>query len=153
MEGFHVDSLFKSKAIFTALTSVASVYLGIINEIFFVFCFMTILDYFTGTVAAKRKNKWTKAKAVQGMWEKFGFFILITLACTLDFTVSFIGSKMNETFTTHKGFTFIVLIWLIGTEGRSNLKNLKAWGIKVPKFLVNGFTQLQKSSEDIENKK
>jgi toxin secretion/phage lysis holin len=116
---------------------------------FVIFCFLTTLDYFTGTVAAKRKNKWTKEKAIQGIWEKFGFFILITLAFCLDYTISFIGSNMNDSFSTNKSFTLILLVWLIGTEGRSNAKNLKAWGVKVPKFLTNGFVKLQ----DTENKK
>ena len=95
-----------------------------------VFVFLTILDYITGTVAAKIHGRWTKEKAKAGIWEKAGFFLLIVLAATADFVITYLGRKVAGDFNTNMIFTTACTSWLIGTEGISNLKNIREWGVK-----------------------
>ncbi|NLD49789.1 MAG: phage holin family protein, partial [Clostridiaceae bacterium] len=127
------------KSLLTLACTVFAYCQGIINELFVIFAGLTILDYITGSIAAILNKKWTKQKAVQGIFEKAGFFILFLLTASLDFSVTYIGEKVMEGFSTGAIFTTALSIWLIGTEGKSNLNNLREWGTKVPKFLTQGF--------------
>lgn len=149
-EGFNVDREIEAKSLLVVLTSVANFYVNCFNELIVVFFMLTILDFATGTIAAKIKGEWDKIKAKRGMWEKLGFFVLIFLAATIDYTATLLLQKVSPGTTTKGTFSVATTTWLIGTEGYSNIQNLQEWGVRsIPGFLKRAFKGFQKQSEDI----
>lgn len=139
----------KVKGILSILFALGNYYYNYFNILVAVLICMVILDYVTGTGAALIHGKWDKKKAKLGMWEKFGFFILVVLGFTVDVVLTELGRKVQVEFSTAGFVGTAVTVWLIGTEGISNLQNLREWGVPIPPFLKKAFKGLQSEAENI----
>ncbi|OXS66458.1 hypothetical protein B1B04_23850 [Lysinibacillus sp. KCTC 33748] len=96
--------------------------------------FMTI-DYALGFMVSLVFKKTESKKMFKGLIKKTAMVFMVIAAVQLDSA-------------TASGNFNAMILFLIGMEGISMIENLGKLGIKVPKFLVNAFTQLQMDNDD-----
>lgn len=103
-----------------------------------------VLDYLTGTIAAKKNGTWSSKIAREGIWHKVGIIIAIILASLLDVAV-IVASKsvLKLSFTYFGLFAPLVALCYTLTEFGSVLENLKKMDVYVPAFLTKGFASIK----------
>ena len=114
--------------------------------ILFVLVFIGILlDYLTGTLAAKRNNEWSSKIAREGIWHKVGIIIAILLAVLLDIVVIVASRSLLQIQLSFCVFSPLVSLCYVITEFGSILENLRKMGTEVPAILIRGFASLKHS--------
>lgn len=137
-------------SIFTILTE----RLGIEWTLFAGFLILNIIDYITGIVKAKLKNKENSNKGLIGVVKKIGYWLLIFLSFFIPFLLTIIEKKLNLGININfiMDFGWFTLVCLILNETRSILENLVEIGVKVPKFLIIGLEKYQELINSSSNK-
>lgn len=96
-----------------------------------------VLDYITGTWAAKSAGDWSSAVARAGLWHKLGEIVAVLVAALCDIAISVIingaGIDLGITFGTL--ITPVVLFWYIITELGSIIENAGKLGAPIPEWL------------------
>lgn len=96
-----------------------------------------VLDYATGTWAAKSAGDWSSAVARAGLWHKLGEIVAVLVAALCDIAISVIingaGIDLGITFGTL--ITPVVLFWYIITELGSIIENAGKLGAPIPEWL------------------
>lgn len=114
-----------------------------------------IIDFITGSLAARKNNEWTSAKASEGRRRKAMTFMAIIAALILDSVIWIMGS-VNPIFELPFEwpflFTFASVIWFIMSEIGSMLENLILYDIKLPGFLIKGIKILKAKTEVVGDK-
>lgn len=99
-----------------------------------------ILDYISGTAAAKRNGTWSSRVFRDGAWHKGGMILVVAVAgmCDLVLRVMLGHIPMVALPFEYKCMvTPMVLIWYIVGELGSVAENAAAMGAPVPKWLVD----------------
>lgn len=106
-----------------------------------------VLDYASGTAAAKKAGEWSSAIARDGLWHKMGevFAVLVAALCDIALSVIMQGSGVPIGIDLGPVITPIVLLWYIITELGSIIENAGALGAPIPAWL-------QKSLKDYKKK-
>ena len=121
------DKAHELRALLTAAMSFIVALLGWVGIAVAVMLACMVLDYITGTWAAKAHAEWTSTKAREGLWHKLGE----------------IGDYH------HRGYiTLIVAIWYIFTELGSILENAAKLGAPIPEKLIKGIGRLKKKADE-----
>ena len=96
-----------------------------------------VLDYASGTAAAKKNGEWSSAVAREGLWHKLGeiFAVLVAALCDLALHVLIDGAGIALPIETGAIITPVVILWYIITELGSIVENAGALGAPVPKWL------------------
>ena len=103
-----------------------------------------VLDYLTGTLAAKKNHTWSSRVAREGIWHKVGIIIAIMLAALLDVAVIVATKSVLKLSFTYFGlFAPLVALCYTLTEFGSILENLRKMDVYVPAFLTRGFASLK----------
>ncbi len=103
-----------------------------------------VLDYLTGTVAAKKNGTWSSMVAREGIWHKVGIIIAIILAALLDVAVIVASKSVLKLSITYFGlFAPLVALCYTFTEFGSILENLRKMDVYVPAFLTHGFASIK----------
>jgi toxin secretion/phage lysis holin len=114
-----------------------------------------VIDYITGSVAARKNNEWTSAKATEGRQRKALTFAAIIVAIILDSAIWIIGS-VNPVFNLPIEwpfvFTFVSAFWFLFSEAGSALENLIICGLNLPTFLIKGIKILKGKTEAVGDK-
>lgn len=128
--------------------------LGIEWTLFAGFLILNIIDYITGIVKAKLKNKENSNKGLIGVVKKIGYWLLIFLSFFIPFLLTIIEKKLNLGININfiMDFGWFTLVCLILNETRSILENLVEIGVKVPKFLIIGLEKYQELINSSSNK-
>ena len=97
---------------------------------------MILIDYITGSMAAKREKNWSSAIARDGLWHKAGeiFAVLTAALCDIALKVVVEGSGITFPFEISMIVTPIVLLWYILTEAGSIIENCGRLGAPVPSW-------------------
>lgn len=113
--------------------------------IIWVFC--VLLDYVSGTAAARRAGEWSSDVARDGVWHKLGeiFAVLVAALCDIALRVIVEGSHVPIGIEIGPIITPVVLLWYIITELGSIIENAGRLGAPVPHWL-------QKSLKDYKDK-
>ena len=113
--------------------------------IIWVFC--VLLDYVSGTAAARRSGEWSSDVARDGVWHKLGeiFAVLVAALCDIALRVIVEGSHVPIGIEIGPIITPVVLLWYIITELGSIIENAGRLGAPVPHWL-------QKSLKDYKDK-
>lgn len=100
-----------------------------------------LLDYLSGSIAARINNEWSSKVARQGIWHKVGIFLCIIVAALLDALI-IVASKtaLNIPISYSGFFAPLVEVMFIITEFCSILENLGKMGVPIPKFLIRGIS-------------
>ena len=95
-----------------------------------------LLDYVSGSLAAKREKNWSSEIARDGLWHKTGeiFSVLVAALCDIALQVVAEGSGIQIPFEIGPLLTPIVLLWYILTEAGSIIENCGRLGARVPKW-------------------
>ena len=95
-----------------------------------------LLDYVSGSLAAKREKNWSSEIARDGLWHKTGeiFSVLVATLCDIALQVVAEGSGIQIPFEIGPLLTPIVLLWYILTEAGSIIENCGRLGARVPKW-------------------
>ena len=95
-----------------------------------------LLDYISGSMAAKREHNWSSEIARDGLWHKAGeiFAVLVAALCDIALKVIAEGAGITLPFEIGPMLTPIVLLWYILTEVGSIIENCGRLGAPVPKW-------------------
>ena len=105
-----------------------------------VFCF--VLDYLSGTAAARKAGEWSSAAAREGLWHKLGEIFAVLVAALCDIALKIVvGSGLQLGFELPALITPVVLLWYILTELGSITENAEKMGAPVPQWVKNGLKQ------------
>ena len=109
-----------------------------------VFCFL--LDYLSGTAAARKSGEWSSQIAREGVWHKLGeiFAVLVAALCDIALKVIVQGSGLDLSvlgFEIGPVVTPVVLLWYIFTELGSIAENAEKMGAPVPSWIKKGLKQ------------
>lgn len=96
-----------------------------------------VLDYISGTAAARRNGEWSSEIARDGLWHKLGeiFAVLVAALCDIALGVILKSAPIAIPFDFQTLITPIVLLWYIITELGSILENAGKLGAPLPKWL------------------
>lgn len=106
-----------------------------------VFCFL--LDYVSGTFAARKAGEWSSDIAREGVWHKLGeiFAVLVAALCDIALRVVVEGSGLDLGIQLGAIITPVVLLWYILTELGSIAENAEKMGAPVPGWVKRGLKQ------------
>jgi toxin secretion/phage lysis holin len=109
-----------------------------------VFCFL--LDYMSGTAAARKNGEWSSDVAREGVWHKLGeiFAVLVAALCDIALRVIVEGAGLDFPalgFEIGPIVTPVVLLWYIFTELGSIIENAEKMGAAVPHWIKKGLKQ------------
>lgn len=114
-----------------------------------------VIDYITGSLAARRNGTWDSSVARDGLWHKLGeiFALLVALLC--DFAIVLIlHTDAAEILHFEWGwrwyFSLMVSIWYTITELGSIIENAAAMGAKIPKWLSAGLAKLHDETDSLD---
>lgn len=108
-----------------------------------------VLDYVSGTAAARKAGEWSSAAAREGLWHKLGeiFAVLVAALCDIALKVV-VSSGLDLGFELPALITPIVLLWYILTELGSVAENAEKMGAPVPQWVKNSLKQYRDRLED-----
>lgn len=97
---------------------------------------MILMDYITGSFAAKKEKNWSSEIAREGLWHKTGeiFAVLVAAMCDIALSVIMEGAGISLPFEIGPMLTPIVLLWYFLTEAGSVIENCGRLGAPVPKW-------------------
>lgn len=96
-----------------------------------------VLDYASGTAAARKRGEWSSTVAREGLWHKLGEIFAVLVAALSDIALSVIvaGSGIHIGIEVGPVVTPVVLLWYIITELGSIIENAGLLGAPIPKWL------------------
>ena len=96
-----------------------------------------VMDYVSGTAAARRNGEWSSEIARDGLWHKLGeiFAVLVAALCDIALGIILKSAPFDLPFEFTTLVTPIVLLWYIITELGSILENAGKMGAPLPKWL------------------
>lgn len=105
-----------------------------------------LLDYASGTAAARKAGEWSSAVARDGLWHKLGeiFAVLVAALCDISLNVIMEGSGFPVPFEIGPVITPLVLLWYIITELGSIVENAGRLGAPVPVWLQRSLKNYKK---------
>ena len=110
-----------------------------------------LVDYASGTFAAKAAGEWSSSQARAGLWHKLGeiFAVLVAALCDIALSVIVTGTGIDLPIDVGPLVTPIVLLWYIITELGSIIENAGKLGAPVPEWLKSS---LKDYKEKIDHK-
>lgn len=120
----------------------------------FVWMACIVLDYATGSWAARSAGEWSSAVARAGLWHKLGEIVAVLVAALCDIALGvLIGEAgIDLGIDTSTFLTPIVLLWYIITELGSIIENAGKLGAPVPAWLKKGLEQYREKLEHDKDK-
>ena len=147
------DKALEIKALFTAGIAFLTALWGWVGWAIGIMLACMILDYITGTWAAKAHGEWSSAIARQGLWHKLGEIVALLVSALCDIAVTVIlhtaAAPLIGDLDYGNYITLIVAIWYIFTEVGSILENAKKLGADIPDWLIKGVGRLKKKVDDV----
>lgn len=141
------DKATEIKAFFTLIITFLTALWGWIGWAIFIFVFAMVMDYITGSLAARANNEWSSTVARQGLWHKLGEICALLVAALCDIAVQVILNSAAAPLIgdwQHKNYlTLIVAVWYIFTELGSVIENVGKLGAPMPDWLKKGIKMLQ----------
>jgi toxin secretion/phage lysis holin len=125
---------------------------GWVGWIIFLLIAAIVLDYITGTAAAKATGEWTSKMAREGLWHKLGEIVALLVAALCDIAISVIlhtgAAQIFEGLPYGNYITLVVATWYFFTEVGSILENIKKLGAPIPEWLISGARVLKGKAEE-----
>ena len=130
------DKATEIKAAVAAIIAFLSALWGWLGWLVIIWIACIILDYISGSMAAKREKNWSSDIAREGLWHKAGEIIAVLAAALCDIALKVImestGIQLPFEFTAF--ITPVVLLWYILTEVGSILENSGRLGGPMPSW-------------------
>lgn len=140
------------KGAVTAFIALLTALWGWIGWLIVIFSISMLLDYLTGTWAAKSAGEWSSKIARQGLWHKLGEIVAVMVAALCDIALRAITNDATialANFTLPCLITPIVTVWYIFTELGSIIENAGKLGAPIPADLRKAIAQFRDKAEKI----
>ena len=141
------DKATEIKAFITLVITFLTALWGWVGWAVFIFIFAMVMDYVTGSLAARANNEWSSTVARQGLWHKLGEIGGILVASLCDISVKVIlnsaAAPLIGDWQYKNYLTLIVAVWYIFTELGSIIENIGKLGAPMPDWLKKGIKMLQ----------
>ena len=142
------DKAAEIKAVITAILAFFTALWGWLGWAVLIFACAMLLDYITGSWAARAKGEWSSAVARQGLWHKLGEIVALLVAALCDFAISILLKQPDVSgligpVNYGNYFSFLVAFWYTFTELGSIIENASRLGAPIPKWLTKGIALLK----------
>ena len=136
MENYFTEVKAAIAVFFTALTAL----LGWQGVMAVVWVILMLLDYLSGSLAARKTGTWKSSIAREGFLHKGGMILVVLVALRSDIVMSFALPHIPLINIAWPDILFpTVLAWYIITELGSILENAVKMGARVPNWLIKIF--------------
>lgn len=126
------------KTTIVAFFGAVGIFLGWRGIMALVWVVLMLLDYLSGTLAARKDGSWKSAVAREGLWHKGGMILVVLVAVIADMIMAVALPHIPVLNIAWPNVLFpLVLAWYIVTELGSILENAIKMGAKVPVWLVS----------------
>lgn len=134
------DKVTEIRAALALLLATLTALWGWLGWAVIIWALAVVLDYASGTAAAKKSGEWTSAIAREGLWHKLGeiFAVLVAALCDLALHVLVEGAGVSLPIEVGPIITPVVILWYIITELGSIAENAGKLGTQVPTWLTKG---------------
>lgn len=148
------DKITEIKGAVAALAAIITGVIGWAGWAVMLFLALIIIDWTTGSCAAKMADEWNSARSREGRWHKVGEIVAVVAAfmCDLAMKIGMTGLGIELPFEYDTLFGSLVTMWYIFTEIGSIAENAQALGAPVPSWLTSGIKKLKDKTDDIGNK-
>ncbi len=141
------------KALFVAALGFLTALFGWLGIAVGLLIIAMLVDYATGSMAAKAAGEWSSDIARAGLRHKLGTIIAVGVAAFADLGVQVAlhnvdGLPYMEEITWPQCFTLLVTLWYFFTELGSILENAGKLGAPIPPWLKKGIAILQTKTEE-----
>ena len=141
------------KAMFVAALGFLTALLGWLGIAVALLVVAMLVDYLTGSLAAKAAGEWSSDIARAGLRHKLGTIIAVGVAAFADAGVQVAlmnvdGLPFMTDFAWPQCFTLLVTLWYFFTELGSILENAGKLGAPIPPWLKKGIAVLKTQTED-----
>lgn len=127
------------KAAIAAFFALTGTFLGWKGVLLVIWAGAMVLDYISGTIAARRNGEWDSARAREGLFHKGGMILVVLVAMQFDACLALVAINIPGLNMTWPGIIFpVVLAWYVLTELGSILENSIKMGASYPAWLVKG---------------
>jgi len=125
------------KAAFAAVLAFLTALWGWVGWAVWIWIGCMLIDYISGSAAAKKEGNWASAVARAGLWHKLGevFAVLVAALCDIALHVLINGAGVQIGIELPAMVTPVVILWYIITELGSIAENAGKLGAPVPKWL------------------
>ncbi len=122
------------KAAFVAIIAFMTALWGWLGWVVLIWIAAILLDYISGSMAARREKNWSSAIARDGLWHKAGEICAVLAAALCDIALKVImeSTGIELPFDIAAYITPVVLMWYILTEIGSVIENCGRMGAPVP---------------------
>ena len=128
------------------ILSTTGVRIGNIDTLAIALLLLMALDYCAGMAVAKRRNKWSKKAAIDGLFKKSGIILLVIASFIVDKVLPLLEGYVLPDNVNIDSICQLLMVIFIATEFRSIVKNAGRLGQNIPDIL-NRFL-LIKDDED-----
>lgn len=143
----HVD---KAQAWVTIAISAVMDFLGILAIPVFLMVGCNLIDYITGLMASKRRQKQISSyKSIEGIIKKVCMWILVIIGAMVDVLIKYTTQTMGFNIQIPFIIATLVAVWLVVNEMISILENLVDIGIALPPFLMPIVRRIKKEVEEV----
>lgn len=148
------DRVMEIKAAVAAIMALVTGLLGWTGVAVAIFAACMVLDYVTGSLAARAHGEWSSKVAREGLWHKLGEIVALLVAALCDIAVRVVLSTAAAPLIgriEYQGWiVLIVSAWYIFTELGSILENAAKLGAPIPEWLIKGVGRLKKRADEAE---
>ena len=137
------DKATEIKAALAAVIAFFTALWGWLGWAVLIWVFCLLLDYLSGTAAARKAGEWSSDIAREGVWHKLGeiFAVLVAALCDIALRVILEGSGLDLGIQIGPMVTPVVLLWYIITELGSIAENAEKMGAPVPSWIKKSLKQ------------
>jgi toxin secretion/phage lysis holin len=138
----------KTKALFIAIFTALSAWLGVLAIPVLLLVLVNIIDYGTGLAAAKyRGQKISSYKGFRGIAKKVCMWLLVGIGAVVDCLITYATQQAGITLNFGYAVASLVAVWLICNEIISILENMADIGVALPPFLLRIVSNLKSQVE------
>lgn len=145
------DKITELKAAIAATLAALTAFWGWVGWTVAIFAACMLVDYITGSWAARSRGEWSSAIARQGLWHKLGEIVALLVAALCDIALLVIIRSEAAPLLSgidHRCYlTLLVSIWYIFTELGSIVENAAKLGAPIPGWLAKGIALLKNKAD------
>lgn len=140
------------KLAITTFFGVIGLFVGWKGVLLLIWVAAMVLDYLTGSLAAKINGEWDSSVARAGLWHKGGMIAAVLVSMLFDACCALVAINIPILHMTWPGIVYpVVLVWYIITELGSILENSIKMGGPCPPWLAKGLKVTMKTVDKAGN--
>ena len=145
------DKVTEIKGAVAAVAAIITSLIGWAGWGVLLFILLIIIDWTTGSCAAKKAGDWNSARSREGRWHKVGEIVAVVAAfmCDLALKIGMEGLGIELPIDYDTLFGPLVTMWYIFTEIGSIAENAQSLGAPVPEWLTKGISRIKDKTDEL----